>query len=242
MRFAVLLFCALFTASCYEGWEYGNQGNSPESPAPEPPPPEKGIFYILYEPFIMDASAIASTLCFPNIGNKQFRANEWAARIAQAGPALASIAEHVVTVQRGVSAADCQRLSTLDNAALDAQPWGNQQRPIQDAKGRRYIHLKVVYWDGDPAVRLNANVKKPDWLAWTNLKAGGFPTRSLHYFVFSGAANGYFSNWRAAVPANQTHNGEVIETVNPTPEGIAARDAIVIRDTAAMVAWVKSQQ
>ena len=78
-------------------------------------------------------------------------------------------------------------------------------------------------------------------LAWTKLKTGGFPTRSLHYYVFSGGANGYFSNWRAAQPANQIFNGEAITQVVPTPEGIQSRDAIIARDAAALAAWVRSQ-
>ena len=238
----LLVLLAFLTCSCYEGWEYDNQGDGTVNPEPEPPPAEKPLFYILFEPFTLAPEAIENSLCFPNTGNKQFRTNEWSSRIGQAAAALATVSEHVVTVQRNVGAGDCQRLDTVANASIDPQPWGSQQRPVQDPKGRRYVHLKAVFWDGDPPARLQANVRKSDWLAWTSLKAGGLPTRSLHYFVFSGAANGYFSNWRAAEPADQVMNGEAIERVNPTPEGIKARDATISRDAAALAGWVKSQQ
>lgn len=189
----------------------------------------------------MSSTALDNTICFPNFANKKFRSAEWADRISQTAGGLAALAEHFVLTQRNVSVTDCTKLDAISNASFDAQPWGSREAPVQDSQGRSYLHLKAVFWDGDPASRVPNNVSRANWAAWIRLSNEGLDTVSLHYFVFSSPANGYFSNWRAALPSLSL-NGTPIDPINPTPEGIKSRDVTIASDTTNLIAWVKTHQ
>jgi hypothetical protein len=235
-RVALVVASASLT-SCYEGWNYGKGGNNTlRPPEPGPVPAAKRIAYILFEAFLLDGTAMADARCFPDAALRQFRSNEWSSRIASASTALEKIAVKVVTVQRGITLSDCQKLERISNAAIDPAPWGGSESPVQDSEGRSTVHLKAVFWQGDPALAVPTNVTRDDWLAWRTLKTGGLNALSLHYFVVVDSDEGYFSNWRNA--GKSVLDGEVIDPVNPTAEGISQREMVINRDTTRLANWV----
>lgn len=232
MLIPVVLFCQ----GCYEGWETESVAG-PEQPNPNPQPETKLIYYILYQPIYLNENGLADSTCFPETGVRDYRQNEWSKRSASLEAAMNKLAEKVVVADLGISADDCETLALVRNASISKSPWGEDE-PGTDALERPIIHVKAVFYDGEPQATPPSSVTAEHWAAMQDLVFAGRDARSKHYFVLANPENGYFSEWRSAIPESVVLNGTPIDNVDPTPDGITSRDNIISADTSAFSSWL----
>lgn len=234
-----MLLVLLAPASCYEGWDAENYGG-PRDGEEQPSPSTKPIYYILYQPIYLNQSGINDDTCFSQTDVREFRQNEWASRSAALQKAMNELADVVVVSDLGVSADDCETLTLLWNAALSRNPWGSDA-PGTDPLGRPLIHVKAVFYDGEPLTSPPAAVTREHWAAFDDLAVAGVNVRSRHYFVLANPVGSYFSEWWNALPRETSRFGTSIDAVDPTPDGIKERDRIIEADTADFSSWLIEQ-
>lgn len=242
-RLGLVGLLALTAQGCYEGWDDYKQSGVP-TPAPPPPPPPpaaKPIGYLLFEPISMGADAMSNTTCFPQTGFAQFKSAEWSERIASIQTALMTIADTVVTQAVTVGADDCTTLAAIQAQAITQTPWGTNASPESDTSGKPEVELTAAFWEPEPALTPPGPVVAPSWAGWQTLINEGRDAGSLHYFVISNPSNGYFTSWASQLSASTTLSGTPINQVDPTQNGITARDALVAKDTAALITWITGQ-
>jgi hypothetical protein len=239
---ALLISILSFVAvGCYEGWDYekdrpGNGGDPSSTPTPTSEP--KTIYYILYQPVMMDESGTNASRCMPNSGIAEYKRNEWTLRAEANAAALEAITENFAYVPIVITSTDCTKLGAIASAAVTQSPWGSKKAPEQDPDNRVAIHLKGGLWDEEPILSPNSTVKKEDWAAWQTIKAGGRNAVSLHNFVISNGGDGYFAEWSGAQKSDKVLNGTAIDDVDPTQTGIEKRKEIVAGDASKLAQWV----
>lgn len=222
-------------SGCYEGWEAETVAG-PVDPGPEPKP-IKPIYYILYQPIYLNAGAITDDDCFDKTGVREYRQNEWSLRSASLQQAMGDLAENVVTADLGVSADDCETMQGVRNAAIASAPWGSEE-PGTDALGRPIIHVKAVFYDGEPQTSPPSVVTSEHWEAFDELVISGRDARSRHYFVIANSDDGYFSEWRNKLSEDVRLDGTPIDNVDPTPDGLDNRNDVIASDTANFSSWL----
>lgn len=231
----LLVFVCVPLVGCYEGWETETVAGPLE---PEPgPTPIKPVYYILYQPIYLNAGALNDPGCFSEDGVRVYRENEWASRSAALQKALTDLADKVVTIDLGVSADDCDTLIGIRTSATASEPWG-ADAPGTDPLGRPLIHVKAVFYDGEPQTTPPSVVKREDWEAFQDLIFAGRDARSRHYFVLANPDDGYFSEWRQSLDEEVRLDGTPIDDVDPTPDGISNRDSVIAADTATFSSWL----
>lgn len=243
MRQFIVIIPLLLLMGCYEGWQYP-RGKGGEDPSQNPieKPADKPYAYILYEVFTLSASAMQNSTCFPKSGIRDFRKAEWDLRQSSMETTLKGLADKVVPVVHALSSADCQTLSAIEAASVNAEPWPQGDEPQQDGKDRPFIHLKAVLWEEDPALQPSVSVTRKDWAAWSNLAEEGFVIRSGVDFLYSDPNNGFFTLWKDALEAENSAlvlQSTVIDPVDPSEAGIQSRNQTVAKDTAAVAKWLQ---
>lgn len=231
----ILLLSGTGLSGCYEGWESDNVAG-PVDPGPGPIS-TKPIFYILYQPIYLSAGAVADDTCFDKTGVRDYRKNEWSLRSTSLQQAMGDIAEKVVTIDLGVNADDCTTLQGVRNSAIASAPWGTDG-PGTDALGRPVIHVKAVFYDGEPQLSPPSVVTREHWEAIDEMVVSGRNARSRHYFVIANADDGYFSEWRNALTDDVRLDGTSIDNVDPTPDGLDNRNDVISADTANFSSWL----
>jgi|GEM_PF-1818716 len=241
MKALLITVFSVVATGCYEGWEYEkDRGNSGETePSSTPTPTPKTIFYILYQPVIMDESATNAARCMPNSGISEYKRNEWTLRAEANASALEAITENFAYEPITITSTDCAKLAAIGVTAVSSTPWGTKKAPEQDQENRVAIHLKGAMWDEEPILSPNSLVKKEDWTAWQTIKAGGRNALSLHYFVVSNGGDGYFAEWSSSQKSDQVLNGTTIDDVDPTQAGIEKRKETIASDASKLVEWVQ---
>jgi hypothetical protein len=231
---AVFLF-----SSCYEGYDRKVYQGPEQKPPPQPI--IKPIHYILFQPVMMNSQAIDADECLAEESIRVFKANEWAARVAQLNSAMAEIAETFVYQPILVSRSDCQQMNAVLVAALDSEPWGDEKPPEQDPLERYAFHIKGGFWEEEPATSPPEVVRSEHWGAFQDFADKGRTVKSLHYYVVSNANDGYFFEWQESQREAVVLSGTPIDAVDPTETGIRARVNAITADTKALVAWLLSQ-
>jgi hypothetical protein len=239
-----LCFCsAIALSSCYEGWDDSDyqQGQGLETPAP-PVPEIKPLAYVLFQPIVMTAAALQDDSCYPFVGFRAYRQAEWSERILAINDVLASLAEETVYQPIEIGPDDCQGLTSVQVYAATQAPWGAAQNaPALDSLSRPVIHLKAAFWDTEPPAIPSASVLAEDWISWQILQSQGHNAYSRHYNAVSRVDDGYFSLWFAAQSAESLLRATVQDTVDPTPEGITARQQLALSDAQALGVWLIGQ-
>lgn len=239
INLVILTIINALAQGCYEGWEYNtprqNGGNKeqkqPEVSATLP------FYHIIFEPFFLSFEAMDQQECFNFPGDKVFRKSEWSERIAAIETSLKTISEISVTSQQPVSSEDCQTLNKFEYRSFEPQPWGEQGGdPGYDQ--RKIIHLKAVFWVGDPGVELD-HVKNIDWAYIEDSKRQGLNSLSLHYFVVSNLDDGFFSRWSQHILQRSDQALVADPIASPVPN-IASqrREQIIKEDTAFLIDWI----
>lgn len=227
-----ILFClsATLLTGCYDGWDYSN-GNGTNNPTTTTTTTSgsKSIYYILYEPIYLDASAVADSTCFGSTSTGTFRAAEWSERTSANVLALNSIAETVVVRTQSIPQSDCTALDTVETTSKDPISTITSTGNVKDDPlNRPIVHLKAVFFDGDVGGTFSSNVKSKHWAAWRVFLSRGRPAVSLHYFSLSNSTTGHFSDWRSSISSSNRQDATTISEIDPTDTGIRKR-----KDTAA---------
>ena len=188
----------------------------------------------------MASDAMQNATCFPDVGIRTFRSNEWTMRMNAALTALHDIADTVVERDTAIAAAGCTSLATIQFRSLNTTPWVPDAGPADEPTDRPVIHLKAVFWEGEPASSPPSFVTQ-NWAGWAKLKSSGRNATSLLYMDNTGASNGYFSLWMNEAVADHHMQATLLEPVDQTPQGETTRGATIDSDTAALAAWVAGQ-
>jgi len=235
---------SVFTQGCYEGWEDpigpGPNGTGPSTPTPSAPSPPgpKPYVYILLTTVRLAEAALSSGTCFPPSDLKDFKNTEWTERLGAITTALTGITEKLVIKNVSINASDCTKLAGIQSEAVNTAPWLPDGAPQTDPLGRLTLHLKAVFWQGDPAATPPSQVSREDWTAFTDLKNKGIRSQSATYHVISGGGAGYFNLWSLALPKNVYKSGNPLNKIDPTSEGITARTEHIKKDTALLIQWI----
>ncbi len=237
--FAILFFTF---SRCYEGWEYGTSGNeTTTNRSTSIPEKEPDIFFLLLRPFVLSDSAISNSTCFPLTGISDYRKTEWSLRIAALTEKLTKETKTFNLNPVSIAISDCQKLSSVESAALDINPW-TDEAPEDDPKDRPMVEVKAVFWQGDIAKDPSSTVKAEHWAGWKKLISEGRNAKSLHYFVLEDEENGFFSSWKNGLDSKKYSVGTVIDqnSIDPTAAGISSRQEIINRDTDNFITWMKN--
>jgi hypothetical protein len=231
---AKLLIAALLVAGCYEGWEYERDGKG-DGETPTGLPSTKPLYAVLFEPIVMSSSAIQSARCFPEIGLREYRQAEWSQRQAAAFRVVVESAERPYVVQRDIASSDCNSLAALIGAASNPSTWPDGVPP-PDPLDRISLHVRFVMWQNDPSGTPPGVVTAPHWAVMAEFRESGRKGDSGLYQIVSGTGRGYFAAWAAT--QNNPLLATPIQTVDPTPVGIAARSATIAADSEAFRSWL----
>ena len=236
-RLFFVIMLSTLKLGCYEGWE--DDGLDGPAEPPEPVPETKPIYYILYQPIYLSVGAIGDDDCFPKEGVREYRQNEWALRNGENIKALKAITEKFVQKDIQVAVDDCDTLEIVRSNAIDSEPWGSEP-PGTDQLGRRTVHLKAVFYDGEPILTPPSVVTSPDWRAFDDLIFAGQNAESRHYFVLANPEDGYFTEWRQSLldGGASVTDGSAINDVDPTPDGIDNRNSTIKSDAGGLANWI----